>query len=136
MILENQTIVIVIIDDDRDDQEIFQEALYEVNPSIKCIAASSCEDGLSLLEENIDQLPDYIFLDLNMPRMNGKQCLKFLKDSERLRAIPVIIYTTSYLQKDKEETASLGAAHFLTKPVSINELKKEIVSVLTSPLSR
>ncbi len=118
--------MILLVDDDVDDQEVFCEVLKEINSSIECITAADCEEVLTMLQNNLPGLPDYIFLDLNMPRMNGKQCLKALKEHEVFKNIPVIIYSTSSSTKDKEETDDLGAAYFLTKPSSISGLRKEI----------
>jgi CheY-like chemotaxis protein len=121
----------LIIDDDLEDKEILQETLNEINPSIQCVMKETCEDGLNYLQNNLNALPDYIFLDLNMPKMNGKQCLKLLKEDGSFKNIPVIIYTTSYQERDKEETMGLGAHYFLTKPTSMGQLKKELRHILT-----
>ena len=117
---------ILLVDDDVDDQEVFCEVLKEINSSIECITAADCEEVLTILQNNLPGLPDYIFLDLNMPKMNGKQCLEALKEHEVFKNIPVIIYSTSSSIRDKNETDDLGAAYFLTKPNSISGLKKEI----------
>ena len=121
---------IMIIDDDPDDIELFCEALSEIDKNIECITASNGEAGLRLLNKPDTVLPDYIFLDLNMPALNGKQCLTSLKANPRLQHIPVIIYTTSKLHEDKEETKKLGAASFITKPSKLSELRKAIASIL------
>lgn len=114
--------IFFIVDDDVDDQELFIEAVNEVDNSIECISASSCEDALDWLKNKKVKTPDMIFLDLNMPRINGKQCLAELKRTADLKHIPVVIYTTSSEKRDVEETARLGAAHFLTKPNKFEEL--------------
>jgi CheY-like chemotaxis protein len=103
-----------IVDDDTDDQDLFIEAVNEVDGSIQCLSASDCEEALDLLKNRKIGLPDMIFLDLNMPRLNGKQCLAELKKQAHLKHIPVIIYSTSSERRDIEETSRLGAAHFLT----------------------
>ncbi len=82
------------------------------------------------MKKSLPQVPDYIFLDLNMPRMNGTQFLKALKSTEILKNIPVIVYTTSSSLKDKEEMTSFGAAYFLTKPNSLAGLRTELEQVL------
>src|SRR5215212_1458528 len=99
--------VCFLIDDDVDDQEIFALALNEVNERFQCEVANNGYEGLQQLKK-MNCLPDYIFLDLNMPKMNGKECLKELKKTERLKAIPVIIYTTSSSLKDISDTTRLG----------------------------
>src|SRR5688572_5754140 len=105
---------ILIVDDDEDDIDIFREAIEELDPSVKCLSAFNGLEALSLLAKLHTKLPDYIFLDLNMPKLNGKCCLAELKKSSVYRQIPVIIYTTSRLESDIEETRRLGASYFLT----------------------
>ena len=121
----------LLVDDDLDDQEVFKEALDEISPSIILRTALNGEDALAILENELYPLPDYIFLDLNMPRMNGHQCLSLIKNNERLKNLRVIIYTTSYREKDKNTAELLGASNFFTKPTSITELKKTIESLMT-----
>jgi CheY-like chemotaxis protein len=119
-----------IIDDDADDRELFIEALQEIDDSIICYTAHNGEDALKKLGGELPHTPDYIFLDLNMPRLNGKQCLFEIKRIDNLKHIPVIIYSTSSEQRDIEETKRLGAAHFLTKPNTFDELCNQIKYVL------
>jgi len=110
-----------LIDDDVDDQDIFILALAEVDRSIRCEVASDSIDALKRLS-NKELRPDYIFLDLNMPRMNGKQCLSQIRKIDFLRDIPVIIYSTSSDQRDRTETAQLGAADYIVKPNTVSAL--------------
>lgn len=123
--------MVMIVDDDTDDSELFCETLYEINPNIACIPAYNGHEALSSLKKAA-RLPDIIFLDLNMPRMNGKQCLTELKKVEKLREIPVIIYTTSKIQDDVQETKALGAFDFITKPFRTADIKKEILQILNN----
>lgn len=125
-----------IVDDDSDDQDLFIEAVNEVDNSIECVSASNCEEALDLLKNKRITLPDMIFLDLNMPRLNGKQCLAELKRESHLRHIPVIIYSTSSEKRDIDETTKLGAAHFLTKPNKFEELCKALSFVLSKDWSK
>ncbi len=120
-----------IVDDDTDDQEIFVAAVNEIDESIKCIAVDNCEDALQMLKKNRTELPDFIFLDLNMPRINGRQCLIELRKEEHLKHVPVIIYSTSSLKKDIEETSQLGADMFLTKPSKFDDLCKALNNVIS-----
>jgi len=121
---------ILIVDDDDDDKEFFQDAARQVDASIRCINARDGEDALNLLNEMKTPLPDYIFLDLNMPRIDGKECLRKLKSSDHLRHIPVIIYTTTKREEDVEYTRRLGALHFLTKPTRFADICSNIAFVL------
>jgi CheY-like chemotaxis protein len=125
-----------IVDDDIDDQDLFIEAVSEVDGSIECLSASNCEEALDLLKNKKIGMPDMIFLDLNMPRLNGKQCLAELKKEAHLAHIPVIIYSTSSEKRDIEETTRLGAAHFLTKPNKFDELCKAISFVASKDWSK
>ena len=116
---------ILIIDDDDDDKQMFCEVLSEIDRDISCISSANGQDALQLLRQKITP-PDFIFLDLNMPRMSGKQCLVHIKQIEILASVPIIIYSTSKLVEDREETMRLGADYFLTKPSSMQHLKKEV----------
>jgi CheY-like chemotaxis protein len=114
-------ITCLLIDDDVDDQEIFMLALTQIGDQFNCLAVNNGYEALQQLKKQ-SILPDYIFLDLNMPRMNGKECLKELKKNDRLTNIPVIIYSTSSSLNDINDTRRLGAADFITKPFSIKDL--------------
>jgi CheY-like chemotaxis protein len=120
-----------IIDDDVEDQEIFMEAVKEVDNSIQIYTSTSGEDALKQLEREVVVLPDLIFLDLNMPRLNGKQVLKEIKNIRSLRGIPVIMYSTSFAPRDIEEINRLGAAHHLLKPSRFDELCKSLNLILS-----
>ncbi len=79
-------------------------------------------DAFEQLNGDHSFVPDYIFLDLNMPRMDGFQTLAAIKQIAHLDAVPVIIYTTSTEQRDMDRSHSLGCYRFITKPVSIKDL--------------
>jgi CheY-like chemotaxis protein len=122
-------LICLLIDDDLDDQEIFLLALQDIEPSVECVVANDGFQALELLQQDQSFIPDYIFIDLNMPRMNGKQCIRELKKIKRLRQVPLVIYTTSSAQTDVEETGRLGATHFMTKPTSIYTLTKTLAAL-------
>jgi CheY-like chemotaxis protein len=124
--------MVMIVDDDADDRELFCEALYEVDTSIQCIACASGMEALELLKSSQHIVPNYIFLDLNMPRMNGRQCLQELKQMETFKQMDVIIYSTSKITADVKETKMQGAVHFITKPCSFNDLRTIIRTVLSN----
>jgi CheY-like chemotaxis protein len=111
-----------LIDDDVDDQDIFILALEEVDSTIRCHLASDGVEALQKLKEEKNFRPDYIFLDLNIPRMNGRQCLAAIKEVDFLRDIPVVMYSTSSDQKDITETKQLGAADYIVKPNTVSAL--------------
>src|SRR3954470_20640516 len=99
---------IILADDDADDRELFREALNETHKTM----FKTAKDGLSLMQLLKDgkELPDAIFLDLNMPRMNGHECLKEIKKDKHLRKIPVLIYSTSKSPEYIQETYENGAS--------------------------
>lgn len=113
----------LLVDDDMDDTFVFGEVLAEVDPSIGLSTASNGQEALQQLMAHGALLPDVIFLDLNMPRMDGKQCLFELKQNDKLRHIPVMMYTTSSHSADIEQTMQMGAICFITKPADFKELK-------------
>jgi len=121
--------IILIVDDDEDDRALFRDALKEVDDSIKCLSAVDGEDALKQLGKRTD-LPDYIFLDLNMPRLNGIQCLASIRKDKKLNNIHVIIYSTSQRPEDISEAKKLGASLFVTKPALFKKICKTISSVL------
>ncbi|HEY0655381.1 MAG TPA: response regulator [Chryseosolibacter sp.] len=119
-----------IIDDDIEDQEIFIEAVKEVSDEIHCSSSTSGEEALQHLEHESKKLPDLIFLDLNMPKLNGKQVLREIKNVPVLKDIPVIMYSTSFAPRDIEEIERMGAAHHLLKPSRFNDLCAALNTIL------
>ncbi len=113
----------LVIDDDSDDRELFSEALASVDPVIVCDQATDGAEALKQLTAQDDYQPDIIFLDINMPVMNGWQFLTRLKSEDRYKDIPVIVYTTSSNLKDKIIADDLGALCFITKPHAFGRLK-------------
>ena len=132
----SRDITCFLVDDDTDDLEIFAIAVAETGQPITCTTASDGIDALRLLREDETFLPDFIFLDLNMPRMNGKQCLAEIKKIERLERVPVVIYSTSANQRDIDDALKLGAAHFLTKPSSISALTETLSTLLINHVKK
>lgn len=123
--------VIFIIDDDEDDLLFLREAVNKLNIAVDFYHATNGETALRQLKENAIPVPDYIFLDLNMPKLNGRECLPQIKQLPRYANVPVIIYTTSSYQKDIQEIMQFGAAHFLTKPTTIGELCDKLQEIFT-----
>ncbi|MGC1244549.1 MAG: response regulator [Chryseosolibacter sp.] len=119
---------ILNVDDDEEDIEIFCDAVREIDPSIICVAAKSAEEALQILNSDI-ALPEYIFLDINMPKMDGNACLKEIKKDYRLSNIPVIMYSTYTMKADIETYRSLNAG-FLTKQNNYHQLVSELKKVL------
>jgi CheY-like chemotaxis protein len=121
---------IMLIDDDEDDRKLFAEGLKEVDSSINLVTAKGGIEAFLQLEDSSQKLPDYIFLDLNMPVMNGHEVLSGLKNDELLKNIPVIIYTTSADSNEKAETIRKGAVSWITKTSSMEEMRKVIAEMV------
>jgi len=122
--------IVLLVDDDEDDRKMFQEALQAVDTEVEYLEARDGVEALELLTRQPTVLPDFIFLDLNMPRKDGKQLLADLQKHQHLHHIAVIVYTTSKSIRDVEEVKSLGAAHFITKPFFFEEICSAIRLVL------
>ena len=120
---------ILLIDDDPEDFDIFCGALATLDKSIDCIGATSCSDGFSKLEAS-SGIPRYIFLDLNMPFVNGFECLYQIKNDDSLAQIPIVIFSTSNDPRDRETTQKMGASLFFSKPNEFGELKSKLARIL------
>ena len=116
---------ILLADDDREDQFIISEAFDEIGVGDILHFEENGENVLAWLEQCIVEgsLPELIVLDLNMPKMNGTQTLLHLKQDERLRHIPVVIYSTSLNNIERDECIRLGAHSYVIKGITFNECK-------------
>ncbi len=119
------------VDDDKDDRELFREALEDVSKEINCHTAAGANEALELLASLHPGKPDVIFLDINMPLVSGWECLTLLKKHELYRDIPVVIYSTSSHGRDIEIAKDLGAHRFITKPHDYNLLISVLAEVIT-----
>ncbi|MES2328860.1 MAG: response regulator [Bacteroidota bacterium] len=119
-----------LIDDDLDDLMLFKDAIKEIDPLIEIDTADNGVDALKKLNAGLLRQPDYIFIDLNMPLMNGIQCLQEIKKMPMFANIPVIIYSTSSYERDILQTINHGAFHYIVKPFSFHELREKLRNVL------
>ena len=118
-----------LIDDDADDREIFRMALQALDSSIELVTASNGTQALEKLNSE-DLTPDYIFLDLNMPYMSGKECLIRMREIKRLKNIPIILCSAiQYF----EELTSYGASGFITKQNSVPALTLVLAAEMKLP---
>jgi CheY-like chemotaxis protein len=122
----------LLIDDDSDDHDIFALALKKVDRHINCIMVNDGIEGLQLLKGNSSLTPGYIFLDINMPRMNGIECLVELKKLNQLKHTKIIMYSTTEDSNIVKKTHELGAAAFLVKPPSIKALAQALTDIFQS----
>ncbi len=122
----NKPLQVLLADDDEDDRLFFKEALEDIK--IKSVV-TTVNDGIELMEY-LNQadfiLPDVVFLDLNMPRKNGIQCLEEIRNNNALKSLTVAIYSTSGAERDIEETFVKGANVYIKKPNDFTTLKKVV----------
>ncbi|WP_205748106.1 response regulator [Dyadobacter luticola] len=119
---------ILLVDDDSDDSELFLEALHDLDASITCRSATDGVDALKKLDS--PERPDIIFLDVNMPRMDGWECLDAIRNNPSFQEIPVVMYSTSSHEKEVKKAHSKGANHFFKKPDSFIALKETLRHVI------
>jgi CheY-like chemotaxis protein len=122
---------VLLADDDIDDCDLFKEALEELPLSTRLTIVNNGDQLMKLLLKNTSQLPHVLFLDVNMPRKNGFQCLTEIMLSDKLKAIPVILYSTSSEQDVIDRLYQNGAQHFIRKPSDFLEFKRVIHYSLT-----
>lgn len=132
LVKDTSTIAIVMADDDDDDYMLTKKAFADsrlANPLVRV------KDGEELMEylrgegvyaKNRPGRPGVILLDLNMPRLDGREALREIKSDERLRDIPVVVFTTSKAEEDIYKSYQLGVNSFITKPVTFDGLAKVI----------
>jgi len=125
----NYPLKIWLAEDDLDDAIIFSETLKEIRPESQLEVVENGEQLMEQLRAN-DTLPNFIFLDLNMPRKNGLECLKEIKTSDELKLIKVIILTTSASRTEKQQCYDLGVEMFITKPTNYSDYKSIIYTCL------
>jgi CheY-like chemotaxis protein len=120
---------IIYIDDDYEDQEIFKEAIQSIDSNIVCYFYKSAVEAISFLKE-LAPLPDFVFVDVNMPAMTGKEFLRELKHTARLRPVPIIMFSTTFNPREINEYLQLGAKDFIVKPASFDKLCEILRTIL------
>lgn len=127
---ENTPLNILLADDDRDDRYFFDKALKDLPIQTRLTTAEDGEMLMAYLLKYSEKLPDVLFLDLNMPRKNGLECLVEIKSNEKLKKLPVIIYSTS-LHEDVADLLYKKGAHYYVRKTDLAELKKILLRILT-----
>ncbi len=128
--LEFQTQHVLLADDDEDDQLLFQEAVRELPSLVHLSMARDGEETLTLLN-SMTLLPDLLFLDLNMPILNGLECLHKIKSDPRLLTLPVVIFSTSSFPGNINRVYELGAHLYIRKPNDFTTFKRVIQHVFS-----
>ncbi len=123
-------IKLMMVDDDEDDRLMFKEAMEETR--LLCDLRTAF-DGQDLIDQlrasSANDLPDLILLDLNMPRMDGREALQEIKNDENFRSIPIVIMTTSSAEEDIIRSYDCGASSFVPKPVTFEGLQEKIIAL-------
>lgn len=129
--MREEYINIAIADDDEDDRFLFLEAFDELKIKTK---VNTFNDGVFLMDyfsKDDCILPEVLFLDLNMPRKNGIECLQEIRSNPKFDDVSIAIYSTSSSEKDIENTFILGANIYIKKPDNFDSLKKILSNVVT-----
>ncbi|MEX1241829.1 MAG: response regulator [Cyclobacteriaceae bacterium] len=124
----------LLVEDDPDDQDLFIDALHDVSSTTGCYAVSNGQEALYTLLQT-DFNPDYIFTDLNMPKMDGFEFLRILRSMERLRNIPVIVYSSDYSEEQIQKVRTLGVMAYYSK-TRIGVLKDILKKYFHDPISK
>ncbi len=133
--MTKEPVVILMADDDDDDFLLTQKALKQSKLLNTLVRVKDGEELIDYLMgrgeyENVETLrPGIILLDLNMPRKDGREALKEIKEHEELRNIPVVVFTTSKAEEDVYRTYQLGVNSFITKPVTFTNLLEVMTSL-------
>jgi CheY-like chemotaxis protein len=108
---------ILIVEDDKVDVMAIKRAVKQLQIQNPLVIAANGEEALHHLQDLQNPLPTLILLDINMPKMNGIEFLRIIKDDRRTRRIPVVILTTSHEDRDRMESFDIGVAGYMVKPV-------------------
>ena len=127
----SDTISVFLVDDDREDREIFKSALAEIDVQVSLSTYNSGKELLDYLYAN-HKKPDVIFLDLYMPKMDGEECLIEIRKIDALDSTPAVIYSTEYDLDRIERLFSVGANRYLRKPDSFNSLVTSLETTINS----
>jgi CheY-like chemotaxis protein len=125
-------LLVLLADDDKDDCLLFQEALEELPLSTHLTIVHDGDQLMKLLLTSTNQLPQVLFLDLNMPRKNGSECLAEIKSNKVLSQLSVIIISTSSEQEIVNLMYKNGAQYYIRKPSEFSLIKKVIHQALTN----
>jgi CheY-like chemotaxis protein len=123
---------VLIIDDDAEDTELFCHALKDVAPHVNCSIMNDPIKELPDLERKNTDAPDYIFLDGHMHLINGKECLKRLKQMEAISSAKVIIYSGHMAESQLKEFRELGMEQYIPKPTSYEQLRILLLNMFHS----
>lgn len=125
-----EKITIFLADDDPDDRSLFEQALNGFSTKHKMQFFHNGKELLDYFNQPDAEIPDILFLDLNMPYFTGTECLIEIRKNPRYRELPIAIYSTSSSEKDQEDTFVNGANVYIKKPDSFDKLQKVLQEVI------
>jgi CheY-like chemotaxis protein len=120
--------LILNVDDDSDDREIFCDAVNTVDPQISCVQVESGISALQLLDKS-DTLPDYMFIDMNMPKMTGLECVRKIRCIPRFLGIRIVMYSTGITPNDQNHLSEMQI-ECLAKQSRFSDLVSELRNLL------
>lgn len=129
--------LILNVDDDIDDREMFCDALKAIDPEISCMQVESGLKAVEFLRKN--EVPDFIFVDINMPKMNGYECVEEIRSISHLRKVPIIMYSTTFNPNDQVNFTNLGIQYLIKSSrfaEVVSAIKKMIYKLVTQPEER
>ena len=126
------TLRVLLTDDDEGDRLVFKEIFEEMETDTIIQMVNDGKQLMDFLTNENNPLPHIVFLDLNMPNMNGLECLKEIRRFEKYSDISIAIYSTSTSEKDIEDSFLQGANIYITKPGDFNELKQVLAKALSA----
>jgi len=121
---------IFLIDDDEDDGYIFDMALNGLSSQFELLYYQDSQTALSKLSEKAFPPPDMLFIDWNMPKVDGNQCLQLIRKIPGYATVPIIIYSTSKHEELQAEVLKLGASYFFAKPPTVKDLSEKLKNLL------
>jgi CheY-like chemotaxis protein len=127
----NKPLYVMFADDDEDDRMLFHDAVTEINSDIQLQIVNDGEELIQILLKPVTLLPEIVFLDLNMPRKNGFECLTEIRSNDILHDVFIVIYSTTGSQSEIEETFKKGANLFINKPNNYNDLLTILKRIFT-----
>ena len=120
------------VDDDSDDREIFLDAVNTVDPHISCVQVESGISALQFLNRS-DILPDYLFIDMNMPKMTGLECVENIRSVARCFSVQIVMYSITFSPKDETYLTKMGIT-CLQKKSKLSDLVNSLDAILLNKI--
>ena len=129
--MNEATTQVLLADDDKDDRDDFIEAFNSLGMKVEVQAVKNGVELMEYLNKTFTKIPHLVFLDLNMPKKSGLECLIEIRKIDRLKNLTIVMYSTSSSEKDMEDAFVNGANIYIKKPAHLTVLKKLLAQVLT-----